>query len=260
MSKCLAKTDVKMAPRPAPPPPCKTTFPSPGRVHGNPGRVCKNNKSEMHILLWVANIIVSRVLLRRVQLIHLSSWQMSRSTTKPMKWRAPSETSDQPWHLPSPDPDLQILLELNLDFGLPQNFPTYGPRLGICPDWSETQTFFRRTVIGLGDLSLRWVYCHFVGFVLLRLKYNYFLQFSYHSSKRLPGKKLQYVSDFSSVLNITVMMCTFESGFCDLGNDKLVDDFDWLLGQYTRTPTTGPNGDHTFGHGLYRIDYVIYHS
>ena len=23
-------------------PPCKTTFPSPGRVHGNPGRVCKN--------------------------------------------------------------------------------------------------------------------------------------------------------------------------------------------------------------------------
>ena len=23
-------------------PPCKTTKPSPGRVHGNPGRMCKN--------------------------------------------------------------------------------------------------------------------------------------------------------------------------------------------------------------------------
>ena len=33
----------------------------------------------------------------------------------------------------SPDPDLEILLEvnLNLECGLPQKFPTYGPRLGL---------------------------------------------------------------------------------------------------------------------------------
>ena len=45
-------------------------------------------------------------------------------------------------------------------------------------------------------------------------------------------------------------MCTFESGFCDLVNDKVMDDFDWVLGQYTRTPTTGPRFDHTFGNGM----------
>ena len=50
---------------------------------------------------------------------------------------------------------------------------------------------------------------------------------------------------------ISVMMCTFESGFCDLTNEKSVDDFDWLLGHYTKTPTTGPNSDHTFGHGMF---------
>ena len=56
----------------------------------------------------------------------------------------------------------------------------------------------------------------------------------------------------SRILHILVMICTFESGFCDLINEKSADDFDWLLGHYTKTPTTGPNGDHTFGHGMYR--------
>ena len=55
MSKCLAESDVKMSKitskstywHHARHPSCKTTFPSPGQVHGNPGRVCKKSLSEM---------------------------------------------------------------------------------------------------------------------------------------------------------------------------------------------------------------------
>ena len=48
----------------------------------------------------------------------------------------------------------------------------------------------------------------------------------------------------------TVTTCTFESGFCDFANDLLSDDFDWTIGKYTKSLTTGPIFDHTTGKGL----------
>ena len=78
--------------------------------------------------------------------------QMSRSTTEPTKWRVPSEDSEQP----RSDQSLRRALIVKL----------------------STQGFFMwtaNTLIRLGecqtDPSLRWAHSHFVGFLMLRLKY-----------------------------------------------------------------------------------------
>ena len=87
---------------------------------------------------------------------------MSRLMTKPTKWRAPSEDSDQPGHPPS----LFRVFAVRTKKAWVLSYPLSAQRR-LWSDWADAQA----------DQRLRWAYSHFVGFVMLRLKWTWTQQY-----------------------------------------------------------------------------------
>ena len=81
---------------------------------------------------------------------------MSRSMTKPTKWCAPSEDSDQPGH---PSSLIRVFAVRSVG--------SYRPEVSSCgqqrlrSDWADAQA----------DPNLRWAHSHCVGFVMRQLKF-----------------------------------------------------------------------------------------
>ena len=82
--------------------------------------------------------------------------EMSCLMTKPTKECAPSADSDQPGHQPC----LIRVFAVRMKKPWILSYPL-SAQWGLWSDWVNAQA----------DLSLRWAHTHFVGFVMMRLKY-----------------------------------------------------------------------------------------
>ena len=111
---------------------CKTTFPSPGRVHRNSGRVFKQKGS----------VDYDNKNMKRV-----ATWLNKHSGC------AHSEDSDQPWHPPSP---IRVFA-VRMKKAWVLSYPLSAQRRPWS-DWADAQA----------DLSLRWAHSHFVGFAKIK--------------------------------------------------------------------------------------------
>ena len=122
-------------------PSCKTTFPSHGRVRGNPGRVCKKNK------FWKMDHLISfhcQVNLRfrfTVPNISISFTYWTATWQNQQNECVPSEDSDQPGHPPS----LIRVFAVRMKKAWVLSYPLSAQRR-LWSDWANAQA----------DLSLCW--------------------------------------------------------------------------------------------------------
>ena len=89
-------------------------------------------------------------------LVPWKGYDLSRLMTKPTKWRAPSEDSDQPGH---PSSLIRIFAVRRKNHWV-LSYPLSAQRR-VWSDWADAQT----------DPSLRWAHSHIVGFLMRRLIY-----------------------------------------------------------------------------------------
>ena len=89
-----------------------------------------------------------------VSVVLLVICNLSRDMTKPTKWCAPSEDSDQPGHPPS----LIRVFAVRMKKAWVLTYLLRAQRR-LWSEWADAQA----------DLSLRWAHIHFVGFVMSRL-------------------------------------------------------------------------------------------
>ena len=109
----------------------------------------------MHVILLVLSCYGSIALHKPVsKLLAALSQSTTCFMTKPTQWRAPSEDSDQRGHLPS----LIRVFAVRMKKAWVLSYPLSAQQR-LWSDWANAQA----------DLSLCWVHCHYVGFIMRRL-------------------------------------------------------------------------------------------